>query len=582
MSSAKRRRESDGTTASSSLSTAESPEVLTDQHAVIRAWLEDTNEGRLFSQILEFALQTGTSSTYLHLKSFLAEHTPEDVRNILLGSDGRRVLRSIEDLQAKRDLNRTDLVLEMLHEPVPTFDETIDEKAFRTAVEDARVADSPSTIANSVSKFQDEQKKHPTYNGRPNSRIGPPITIYNRTFAIIRDRLKDLSKEALAPDLVVDTSHLFDAAAVIYDKENRREDAIYPILQRLFKVPLERKIKASFGSGTAAESDAAFIFELEDGSKAIIAHAEHKDELGLAGQSGVQGPLTLRKHLATTNYIKLRNSSHCPCLLVSTAGPYVCFAGSIQVDVFSTQQFTDYICLGTDDLHRQEQVEEVSKIFGIFRDALNDLKAYYSSLTLSDTPSPARLYPSPMYKTHPPAPIQFVERLRFPGWNDESYHCSLFKAKLGDEPVVVKFCQTYGEEAHNIVAAAGLAPRLRFVGALCGGGKMVVMDDAKGEPASVVFRGLQALPPTVMSDLQFAIHTLHAKDLVYGDLRAPNIIVRQEGPLWRASLVDFDWSGPAGTVCYPSNLNTSAFWGIGAGPCLPILKEHDLGMLQLL
>ncbi|KAF4565403.1 hypothetical protein EYR36_001974 [Pleurotus pulmonarius] len=579
MSSAKRRRESDGTTASSSLSTAESPEVLIDQRTVIRAWLEETT-GSLFCQILELALEG--KDTSLDFKSFLINCAPEDVRDILLGSDGRRVLRSIEDLQAKRDLNRTDLVLEMFHEPVPAPDETVDEKAFQTAVDNARLADSPSTIANSVSKFQDEQKRHPTYNGRPNSRIGPPITIYNRTFAIIRDRLKDLSKESLAPDLVVDTSRLFDAAAVIYDNGDEREDATYPILERLLGVLFDRKAGASYGTGKAAESDAASVFELEDGSKAIIAHAEHANELGLAGQSGVQGLLTLRKHLASTDYTKLRNSSHCPCLLITIAGPYVCFAGSIHVDVFSTQQLTDYIYLGADDLHRTERVEEVSKIFGIFRDALNDLKAYYSSLTLSHMPSPARLYPSPMYKTHPPGPIQFIERLRFPGWDDESYHCSLFKAKLGDEPVIVKFCETYGEEAHTIVAAAGLAPRLRFVGALCGGGKMVVMDDANGEPASVALQSLKVLPSTVIKDLESALDILHANDLVYGDLRLPNIIVRQEGSQWRASLIDFDWSGAAGAVCYPPNLNTPAFWGIGAGPCLPILKEHDLGMLELL
>ncbi|KAL4247717.1 Protein kinase domain-containing protein, partial [Pleurotus pulmonarius] len=342
-----------------------------------------------------------------------------------------------------------------------------------------------------------EQTKRPAYNGRPSSRIGPPITIYNRTFAIICDRLKDLSKEPLTPNLVVDTSQLFGAAAVIYDEENVREDATYPILERLLGVTFDRKFEASYGSGTAAESNAASIFELEDGSKAIIAHAEHANELGLAGQSGVQGLLTLRKCLASTDYTKLRNSSHCPCLLITIAGPYVCFA---------------------DDLHRTERVEEVSKIFGIFRDALNDLKAYYSSLTLSHMLSPARLYPSPMYKTHPPGPIQFIERLRFPGWDDESYHCSLFKAKLGDEPVIVKFCETYGEEAHTIVAAAGLAPRLRFVGALCGGGKMVVMDDANGEPASVALQSLKALPSTVMNDLESALDILHANDLVYGDL----------------------------------------------------------------
>lgn len=115
MSSAKRRRESDGTTASSTLSTAESPEVLIDQRTVIRAWLEDNDDGRLFSQILEHTLQKGNTSNDL-FKSFLINCAPEDVRDILLGPDGRRVLRSIEDLQAKRDLNRTDLVLEMFHE----------------------------------------------------------------------------------------------------------------------------------------------------------------------------------------------------------------------------------------------------------------------------------------------------------------------------------------------------------------------------------------------------------------------------------------------------------------------------------
>ncbi|KAG5222556.1 G2/mitotic-specific cyclin cdc [Salix suchowensis] len=42
----------------------------------------------------------------------------EDVRNILLGSDGSRVLRSIADLQARKRLDRTDLVLEMFHDLV--------------------------------------------------------------------------------------------------------------------------------------------------------------------------------------------------------------------------------------------------------------------------------------------------------------------------------------------------------------------------------------------------------------------------------------------------------------------------------
>ncbi|KAF9488952.1 hypothetical protein BDN71DRAFT_1435741 [Pleurotus eryngii] len=101
---------------SAHLSTAKSHEAPTDHHVVIHAWLEDNEDGCFFSWNLEYALKKRKTSA--DFKSFLVMFTLEDVCNILLGLDGSWVLRSIADLQVRKHLDQTDLVLEMFHDLV--------------------------------------------------------------------------------------------------------------------------------------------------------------------------------------------------------------------------------------------------------------------------------------------------------------------------------------------------------------------------------------------------------------------------------------------------------------------------------
>jgi len=42
-------------------------------------------------------------------------------------------------------------------------------------------------------------------------------------------------------------------------------------------------------------------------------------------------------------------------------------------------------------------------------------------------------------------------------------------------------------------------------------------------------------------------------------------------------VIDFDWAGKAGEVCYPAERNTDIQWPGEAGA--PILKEHDSEMV---
>ena len=176
----------------------------------------------------------------------------------------------------------------------------------------------------------------------------------------------------------------------------------------------------------------------------------------------------------------------------------------------------------------------------------------------------------------------------------DSYRRSLFLAEYKGETVVVKFCERYGEDAHRMLADAGLAPRLRYCSKVAGGVFMVVMDFVDGWDAYSKFK-YRDLPRTVLDDVQRALGKLHDAQLVYGDMRRPNIMLvktpksqddhdteGEDVEEWRGLLIDFDWSGHVGEAKYPPTLNTSGEikWAKGVEPAGEIEQKHDLDMLE--
>ena len=91
--------------------------------------------------------------------------------------------------------------------------------------------------------------------------------------------------------------------------------------------------------------------------------------------------------------------------------------------------------------------------------------------------------------------------------------------------VVVKFNAQYHPEAHRLLANEGLAPVLHPCVPVCGGLFMVVMDHVHGEMAWEAGNRGELLPYDIYEDIQDAIALLHSKNLVFGDLRTPNILV---------------------------------------------------------
>ncbi|KAK7054389.1 hypothetical protein VNI00_003583 [Paramarasmius palmivorus] len=152
---------------------------------------------------------------------------------------------------------------------------------------------------------------------------------------------------------------------------------------------------------------------------------------------------------------------------------------------------------------------------------------------------------------------------------------------------VVKFVSRYNVEAHELFASAGLAPKLYHHVPILGGYTMLVMECVAGTQAWVRRRsedgfGLRLLPHRVYADVEQAIGLLHDQDIVFGDLRLPNIIVRDDNS---AALIDFDWAAKVGEGRYPASILLGTLdhdWAPGVERCGLMEKEHDLHMLQSL
>ena len=71
------------------------------------------------------------------------------------------------------------------------------------------------------------------------------------------------------------------------------------------------------------------------------------------------------------------------------------------------------------------------------------------------------------------------------------------------------------------------------------------------------------------------IGKLESKNYVHGDLRSNNIMIRTNVKEKSVDLrvIDFDWAGEAGQVCYPEERNREIRWPGEAGG--PIEQDHD-------
>ena len=297
----------------------------------------------------------------------------------------------------------------------------------------------------------------------------------------------------------------------------------------------------------------------------------------------------------------------CPCFLLAGAGPYLCILGVVFTDILIVQRLTDIMWAGEATTCEDARVYHLSRVFGSLRHAIAALDKYYDQVSIDENIPPLvenephpRLFPYPTrFKEHS------TEANKEPMWIEFKYTdaCGplptnvtfIAKDTLGRK-LVIKFVDRYGLQAHELLADAGMAPKLLYFGLLDGEKdirntesraedisndfglyvgpiRMVVMEHIEGD----TLVDAKTLPEDASDQTATAIRKLHDAGLVFGDLRAPNIMVSGG----RVILIDFDWAGEEGKARYPRNLSRSVTWPASAKSLemKPILAKHDSFML---
>ena len=267
------------------------------------------------------------------------------------------------------------------------------------------------------------------------------------------------------------------------------------------------------------------------------------------------------------------------------AGPHLTVTGAIFGDRLTTQRLTDYVYLGPYPSREgrpgpDEGIRRVARILHALEISTKLLKDYYlgldpkaKQLDLLNAPMPPHFQDFTVGgKTYK---LEYKERMVADHPERAVFVASMKPDSQAGEPnvVVVKFAHSYCEVAHRLLDEISLAPRLRYCEKVESIGMYAVVMDFVG--------GKHIAAPHSDQDfadkLRMAVQTLHDANFVHSDLREPNILVTKDGGM---KIIDFDWCGKDGEVCYPSdiNLDERAGWDPDVTRGGLIKKDHDRSM----
>ncbi|CAG8531330.1 11009_t:CDS:2 [Paraglomus brasilianum] len=272
-----------------------------------------------------------------------------------------------------------------------------------------------------------------------------------------------------------------------------------------------------------------------------------KNEIG-RGRSDptIQAALSYAKYWAQPQRKHVRASCCCPSLLLAIAGPWVCVLGGIYTTKPVISPITDFIPLVP--IPDERHFHRIARLFEAIRLAAQYLDNYYRTLSIVYNSTTQPLYPYPH---------QYVTESN-------------------------TFSQRYNTYAHNLCAQERLAPRLFYVSKeKFGGWYMIIMEYVEGETLNTL-QSDKTEYDNVLKCVRKAIHILHCKDIVFGDLRKSNIMVMNSDKGCHGMLIDFDWAGEHGKDRYTSKINPDIRWPTGVEGNAIMDKTHDLYWLDKL
>jgi len=264
----------------------------------------------------------------------------------------------------------------------------------------------------------------------------------------------------------------------------------------------------------------------------------------------------------------------------------MCILGAVFVDHVVVERLTNFIWIGGDP-YDDDKLKSVTRILASLGTGIAELEEFYKNLKHDSQQDPQRFFPFIRHYSVGEHVLRFSYRDYLV---PKTPSMALFRATEIESrrEIVVKFAQRYNAEAHRLLASADRAPKLLYCSTEdpnppeLAGLIMVVMTYIDGKTAYQQY-GNQQLSQPIFDQVEEALGTLHANNMVFGDLRNPNIMITKDE---RVLLIDFDWCGVHEEHTYPVSLNDAPnmFNSINWHPDVKrggrMMKEHDTFMLE--
>ncbi|KAH9948021.1 hypothetical protein B0H21DRAFT_708046 [Amylocystis lapponica] len=422
----------------------------------------------------------------------------------------------------------------------------------------AKKRKSPSTGAHTADRIvtQNPTRVDAVYNYRPIDLAPPPITLYHPVFAKF---LQLMVEPQIFSDEELNNAQSFITLAVAYYKE-----------EAIRKRKLQLVMGAAVHKNILVSEGLSYTY-----TRWLLDHYaihEVKLEIGDGGSDPIaQGECVYVAIYSSNEARFIREACCCPAFIIGMAGPNIIVSGAVFVDQLVAQTLTDYISVvprpsqdGRSPL--DDAGYRVARLFRALKTCIIDLDEYYSELVQNIYPLPAPPIAGVLGQN---VVLTYKSRL-IPEISMKAVFIAEAKSESETATVVVKFAYTYNQEAHNLLATASpqQAPKLRYCAYEASVRmQVVVMDYIEGREVDDVLT-----QPAHIESLRWALTKLHADDFVFGDLRAPNVLIVDD----RVVLVDFDWCGKAGEARYPSDIALgTSMWHSGVERGGLVEKAHD-------
>ncbi|KAG7091361.1 hypothetical protein E1B28_010403 [Marasmius oreades] len=424
---------------------------------------------------------------------------------------------------------------------------------------------------------------------------GLPTTIYSPQVARMTEKFRNIETVEVTEEIVRQAKKLVYIGTKLYGNEGDREIDLKEPLEEIFGHAEWQKAVNGKRAYPGAVWDLSMVYE-------------GKNEKGLKGNAQLQG-LVSRLHIIQDSKREGKYlASNLPCINISISS--TSFEVCLTVMTHALLVDNDFKMDIRGGLHLDKDILMVARALTILADGLQDLKKYYNDVQIQGDKRADYPFPSPIcqdtLKLPTYGPLSFLERLspsdiftvpdvirpdvvqkqstadRF------KYSMRLFRAMMPDKTVViVKSTPTYNPDAHELLAAEDLAPKLLYYTKVVGDWWMIVMeylDQAQNAYTYLLNSLTLSLPHSVYDDVKTALRKLHEKDIVFGDVRLQNIMVaadKKRADRVRGYLVEFDWCGVEGEARYPITMSDlKVYRETGMHAYGKMLMYHDTELLE--